>query len=107
MFNTMLVGLLFAFMTDVTGSLWLAAGAHSIWNFLFGPFLGLNLSGIPIEKSVLRFQMNSDSTSLHGGLYGPEASLLVTAIVLIFIISFAVAYFKKGHTVSKIEHCDS
>lgn len=86
MINTTLIGLLFAIMTDVTGSLWMASGAHSIWNFLLGPFFGLYVSGRPMEESFLRFPPVEGQTLTNGGLYGPEAAVLVTVIIVIALV---------------------
>lgn len=84
--NTMLWGLLFGYAYLRTGALWLPIGLHFGWNVAL-PFLGANLSG---------FTMGVTGYALHwtagvlwsGGGYGPEGSLLTTAIViaLIFVL---------------------
>lgn len=92
MINTFLVGLLYALMTDITGSLWQAAAAHSIWNFLLGPFFGLYVSGIPMEKTLLSFIVMPNKESISGGLYGPEASILVLIIIILSILPLLYIY---------------
>ena len=95
MINTALIGVLFALMTDVTGSLWLASGAHSVWNFLMGPVLGLYVSGIPMDKSVFALLPIEDREVINGGLYGPEGSLLISSIILLSIMLYLVGYARK------------
>lgn len=95
MINTFLIGLLFAFMTDITGSLWMAAGAHSVWNFLLGPFFGLAVSGIPMDETLLSFLVVPDKETISGGSYGPEASILVLIIIIISILPFLYSYIKR------------
>lgn len=96
MFNTMLIGILFGLMTSETGSLWMASGAHSIWNFLLGPFFGLIVSGRPMENSVLNFSQVENNEFLNGGSYGPEASYLVMIIIIIAIIPFLISFIKNN-----------
>lgn len=96
MVNTALIGLLFALMTDVTGSLWMASAAHSIWNFLLGPFLGLYVSGIVMDQSFLPFLPIQGKEGLSGGLYGPEGSFLLTLLIIAFIIPFLLKSIRAG-----------
>lgn len=95
MINTALIGLIFALLTDLTGSLWLASGAHSIWNFLLGPFLGLYVSGIPMTESLFAFSPLAGKEAISGGLYGPEAALLLTIILIVFLVPLIRAYILK------------
>lgn len=95
MINTALIGLIFAFVTDLTGSLWLASAAHSIWNFLLGPFFGLYVSGIPMPESVFAFSPVAGKEVLSGGLYGPEAALLLTIILILFLVPLVRTYILK------------
>src|SRR5699024_9911185 len=48
--NIALVGLLFAFMFDVTKSLWLPIGYHITWNFFQGNVFGFAVSGLPSDS---------------------------------------------------------
>jgi hypothetical protein len=79
--NTMLWGVLFGYAYLRTSALWLPIGLHFGWNVAL-PLLGANLSG---------FTMGVTGCALHwtvgdlwsGGGYGPEGSLLTTAIVIV------------------------
>jgi hypothetical protein len=95
MINTALIGLIFALLTDLSGSLWLASAAHSIWNFLLGPFFGLYVSGIPMPESVFAFSHVAGKELISGGLYGPEAALLLTIILILFLVPLVRAYILK------------
>lgn len=99
MINTALIGVLYALMTDLSGSLWMAAGAHSIWNFLLGPFFGFYVSGIPMDKSFLAFAPVEGKVGLNGGLYGPEGAIFVAVIIIISIMPFLISFIKskKSH----------
>lgn len=78
--NTMLWGVLFGYAYIRTGALWLPIGLHFGWNVTL-PLFGVNLSG---------FTMGATGYALHwkvgslwsGGAYGPEGSVLTTAIVV-------------------------
>src|SRR5699024_486056 len=44
--NIVLVGLLFAYMFDVTKSLWMPIGFHMMWNYFQGVVFGFPVSGM-------------------------------------------------------------
>lgn len=94
MINTFLIGLIFALMTQITGSLWMAAGAHSMWNFLLGPVFGQYLSGIPMPGFLLKLTPEISAISINGGLYGPEASIVLTGI-LVLVTLYLIYYYRK------------
>jgi hypothetical protein len=78
--NTAFWGVLLGYAYWRTGALWLPIGLHFGWNFTL-PLFGVNLSG---------FTMGVTGYGLHwrvgdlwsGGGYGPEGSVLTTAIVV-------------------------
>lgn len=93
MVNTFLIGLIFAYLTYLTRSLWMASGLHMLWNYLIGPVFGLPVSGIVFNESILKFVNLGEDGLLNGGLYGPEASLLVTILT---VATLAILYgFRK------------
>ena len=79
--NTLLAGLLFAYMFIKSGKLWLPTGYHLAWNFFQGDVFGMHVSG--------RAQLSAFSTTmgtnelLTGGGAGPEGGLLVTLVLLL------------------------
>lgn len=88
MINTFLIGLIFALMTYITGSLWMATGAHMIWNFLLGPIFGQPVSGNPMEKTLFQFPIVEGRELINGGFYGAEASVTVLIILALTTLIF-------------------
>jgi membrane protease YdiL (CAAX protease family) len=87
MTNTAGFGILFGVALLRSHDLWLPIGLHFGWNAAL-PFLGVELSGFTIQ--VVRYQLVWKAGNLwSGGIYGPEASLLATAVVLIL---FAIVW---------------
>jgi membrane protease YdiL (CAAX protease family) len=84
--NTMLFGILFGYAYLRTSSLWLPIGLHFGWNVVL-PLAGANLSGFTM--GVTGYELRWKTTDLvSGGAYGPEGSVLTTAIVvaLFFVV---------------------
>src|ERR1700730_9917071 len=84
--NTMLFGVLFGYAYLRTSSLWLPIGLHFGWNVVL-PLFGSNLSGFTM--GVTGYELRWKTTDLiSGGAYGPEGSLLTTAVVvaLFFVV---------------------
>ena len=78
--NTMLWGVLFGYAYLRTNALWLPIGLHFGWNVAL-PMFGANLSGFTM--GVTGYALHWTAGALwSGGDYGPEGSLLTTAIVV-------------------------
>ena len=75
-----------------TGNLWLVLGIHAGWNSLQG-LAGFTVSG-QTENQVIA-QVNTTPEWLGGGLFGPEAGLI---IVLTSLIAFALIWFYSKWT---------
>jgi membrane protease YdiL (CAAX protease family) len=82
--NTTAFGIVFGFAVLRSRDLWLPAGIHFAWNTAL-PFLGVGLSGLTIK--VTGYELVWSAGNLwSGGPYGPEASLLTSAVtVLLFV----------------------
>jgi membrane protease YdiL (CAAX protease family) len=79
--NTMLWGVLFGYAYLRTSALWLPIGLHFGWNVAL-PLFGANLSGFTM--GVTGYTLHWTAGALwSGGDYGPEGSLLTTAIVIV------------------------
>ncbi|HVW85518.1 MAG TPA: CPBP family intramembrane glutamic endopeptidase [Bryobacteraceae bacterium] len=79
--NTALFGVLFGAAVLRTHDLWLPIGLHFGWNVTF-PFFGVELSGLTIR--VTGYELVWKTSDLwSGGKYGPEASVLTLAALLI------------------------
>jgi hypothetical protein len=82
--NTMLWGVLFGYAYWRTTALWLPIGLHFGWNVAL-PLFGANLSGFTMGVTGLTLHWNR-SVLWSGGDYGPEGSLLTTAIVIVLFV---------------------
>jgi membrane protease YdiL (CAAX protease family) len=78
--NIFLVGLLFAYMFRVTGSLWMPIGFHISWNYTQGIVFGFPVSGNPVD-SIYHTQMVVGQEWLSGGGFGPEGGILTTILI--------------------------
>ena len=77
--NTAGFGVLFGYAFLRSRDLWLPIGLHFGWNFTL-PLFGVNLSGL--RMNVTGHEMSWTAGALwSGGAYGPEASLLATAVL--------------------------
>ncbi len=78
--NTFFAGLLLALLVERSGSLWSATLAHGVWNFAVASLASLPVSGLRVfhllETSV------TGPVPVTGGGFGPEGSLLLTALAV-------------------------
>jgi membrane protease YdiL (CAAX protease family) len=92
--NTAGFGVLFGFALLRSHDLWLPIGLHFGWNATL-PFLGVELSGFTIQ--VTRYQLVWKAGDLwSGGTYGPEASLLATALLVVLFVIIRILPVRKG-----------
>lgn len=84
--NTALIGFLYAEVVRRTGSLLEVALSHGVWNFTLGCIASLPVSGTRafnlLDVSVAGPEL------LTGGAYGPEGSLLLTAMLVPLLLGF-------------------
>jgi CAAX protease family protein len=77
--NTAGFGILFGYAYWRSRDLWLPIGVHMGWNFTL-PLFGVNLSGLRMK--VTGYEMSWSAGALwSGGQYGPEASILTSAVI--------------------------
>jgi hypothetical protein len=81
--NTGVAGLFLGALYLRTGSLWWASGAHLGWNWVHGYLLDLPVSGLDVADQPYLEGRASGPELLSGGGFGPEGSLLATAILLV------------------------
>ncbi|MDP1826767.1 MAG: type II CAAX endopeptidase family protein [Archangium sp.] len=77
-----LVGFWFGALTVRTGSVWLAMGLHSAWNFFEGFVFGQPVSGTAPGTSIFVGHAPAEPGFWSGGAFGPEAAGW-TAVVLV------------------------
>ncbi|MBI9063806.1 MAG: CPBP family intramembrane metalloprotease [Marinilabiliaceae bacterium] len=91
--NLFLAGLLLGSTYVYTQNLWFPISLHLFWNFIQGSVLDYNVSGLDIN-SILSFEFTS-VTSLNGGKFGFEGSIICTILSLIAIIGIHVYFLRK------------
>jgi hypothetical protein len=80
--NTAGFGIVFGYAYVRSRDLWLPIGLHFGWNFTL-PLFGANLSGIKMINEVTGHRMVWTAGDFwSGGEYGPEASVLTSAVLL-------------------------
>lgn len=78
--NTFLAGVLLALLVERSGSLWSAVLAHGVWNFGVASLASLPVSGVQVSH-LLQTALTGPAM-LTGGGFGPEGSLVLTALAL-------------------------
>lgn len=93
-FNTALFGILFGVALLRSHDLWLPAGLHFGWNCAL-PFLGVEVSGLTIR--VVGYELIWKAGNLwSGGNYGPEASVLTSAVLGILFLAVWKVPVRRG-----------
>ncbi|MDL4842292.1 CPBP family intramembrane glutamic endopeptidase [Aquibacillus rhizosphaerae] len=99
--NILLVGILFAYMFDVTNSLWMPIGYHITWNYFQGNVFGFAVSGTT-PHGIYNVDVSEGHLLLTGGAFGLEGGLLATLLIVIgFIATYYYARIQKGSTQSQ------
>jgi len=83
--NIVLFGLFISLYAVREGSLWGVCGWHAAWNWLLGLGFGLEVSGQVIDTVPLITDLTAAPGAawwLTGAAFGPEASLVSTAVLL-------------------------
>lgn len=89
--NTALAGVWFALAYLKAGSLWFPIGLHFMWNWIQGPVLGINVSGLSsLAPDPVFRATDSGPALLTGGTYGIEGGVACTIAIA---ISIGVIYF--------------
>lgn len=93
--NLFMVGVLFSIIFYYTNSIFVVGGIHTMWNFMVGPILGIEISGLPTYSAVINSTPNSSHSLLNGGAFGIEGGLILTITTLIFIVGVLLVNKKK------------
>lgn len=82
--NTIGFGAVFGYGCVRSRDLWLPIGLHFGWNLTL-PLFGVNVSGLTMN--VTGYEMSWTAGALwSGGAYGPEASVLTSAVVVLLFL---------------------
>ncbi|AQR62248.1 abortive phage infection protein [Brevundimonas sp. LM2] len=91
--NIALFGLFIGLYAAREGSIWGVCGWHAAWNWLLGTGFGLEVSGevVNVTPSIVDLQaVDGSAWWLTGGAFGPEGSVVVTAVLLISAVVLIV-----------------
>lgn len=80
--NIILVGLFYGLYVIKTNDLWAVCGMHSAWNFAQGNIFGFKVSGLDVSVGSLIDLNLVGSDFVTGGIFGPEAGITSTFILL-------------------------
>ena len=94
--NLFLAGLSFSCMAVYFDDIWVASGAHSMWNYAQGNIFGILVSGMNMGSSIFSFELIGN-TLVSGGKFGLEGGIGVFIIELITIFIFCYLFKKKVH----------
>ena len=100
--NIVLFGLFISLYAAREGSLWGVCGWHAAWNWLLGLGFGLEVSGQVVDTVPLIADLTGKEGAvwwLTGAAFGPEASLVTTAVLLLGTIVLVVRGRTKDHGV--------
>ncbi len=94
--NLLLYAIVMALYVLRTESLWGAAAFHSVWNWAQGNFFGMQVSGIQIsDTTVFHFSQTGDAVWLGGAVFGLEAGL-GTTLILIIMLTVLLLFPQRG-----------
>ncbi len=98
--NIILVGIFYGIYVIKTNDLWAVCGMHSAWNFAQGNIFGFDVSGISVSIGSLIDLNLIGNDFITGGIFGPEAGIVATFVLL---VSIMVLLFidKKGYFSNK------
>lgn len=100
--NIVLFGVFIGLYAAREGSLWGVCGWHAAWNWLLGLGFGLEVSGQVIDTPPLIIDLTTRSDAawwITGAKFGPEGSVVVTAILLAASIYLALKFKTRDHGV--------
>ncbi|MDO1559704.1 type II CAAX endopeptidase family protein [Brevundimonas sp. 2R-24] len=100
--NVILFGVFIGLYAAREGSLWGACGWHAAWNWLLGLGFGLEVSGLNIEVTPLVVDLTTRETLpwwVTGAAFGPEGSIVTTAVLLIGSVVLAMRGRSRDHGV--------
>lgn len=100
MLNIVLVGILLGLIVINTGSLWVACGIHSAWNFVQGNIFGFQVSGNDVGVGSIVDLNLVGNEFITGGQFGPEAGMVCSFVILVLIV--IVLFLSKRDSLKNI-----
>ncbi len=100
--NIVVAGLFLGAVYLKTASLWWATGAHLGWNWSLGFLADTPVSGLEVVDNPLHEGVARGAGWISGGSFGPEGSLVVTAILaLAAVLTWTSPVLRPGHAAMK------
>ena len=90
--NIILVGLFCGLYVIKTNDLWAVCGMHTAWNFAQGNLFGFEVSGINVSVGSLIDLNLVGNELITGGVFGPEAGIITTFVLLLSILILLLVY---------------
>jgi len=87
----------------LTGSLWLAVGAHAGWDWGQSFFYGVSDSGITAQGHLLNPTIHEGPVWLTGGSVGPEGSIVTLILWSLMMLLFYLVYRNRRQPAPVIE----
>lgn len=101
--NLMLVSILLILFVIKDGSIWAACAWHTAWNWTLGNVYGLSVSGKSQKDSILALSTTGNEL-ISGGQFGPEASVIVTVVLLVAISILIVVISRNQKKQKNVEN---
>lgn len=98
--NLTLFGILAGLYLLRTGSIWGPAAMHALWNFAQGNVFGIKVSGFGVTATLWNFASVPEKDLLHGGAFGMEGGIAVTAVLAAGIL---LLYLTAGKAAPQTE----
>ncbi len=84
--NIILVGVFYGLYVIKTNDLWAVCGMHTAWNFAQGNLFGFEVSGLNVSVGSLIDLNLVGNDMITGGVFGPEAGVVATFVLLMSIV---------------------
>lgn len=81
-------------------NIWVVGAVHSIWNFVQGNILGIQVSGMRQQPTLFTTVLKPEKQLMNGGNFGAEGGIAVTLVLGIAIAILLWNMSKKGSLLS-------
>ena len=99
--NLIIYGIFAALLFLRTDSIWMIAAQHSLWNFVQGNVFGMEVSGNPVETTIMRFTPTEGVSELiSGGKFGIEGSICTTIVLTVGVLILLFYPYKSKNRVA-------
>lgn len=100
--NLFLFGVVMALLFIRYENIWIVGAVHSIWNFAQGNLLGVQVSGMKKQPSLIQSNMTEGWEVINGGSFGMEGGLAVTLVLVVALGVIVSSMKKQGYFVEAV-----